>query len=39
MSCHIVGVHRHQRRKRLRRKLLTRMPYGKWAVRKFLEER
>ena len=35
MSCHKVGTHRHQRKKRLRLKKLTKQPYGEWAVRKF----
>ncbi|KKL89971.1 hypothetical protein LCGC14_1909340 [marine sediment metagenome] len=36
MSCHIVGAHQHQRRKRLKRKLLTQMSFGEWVARKFL---
>ena len=34
MSCHIVGAHQHQRRKRLKRKLLTLMPFSVWLNRK-----
>lgn len=36
MSCRVVGAHQHQRRKRLKRKLLILKPYGEWIVRKFL---
>ncbi len=36
MSCHIVGAHQHQRRKRLKRKRLTLVSYGEWAVKKFM---
>jgi hypothetical protein len=36
MSCGIVGKHRHQWLKRLKRKFLTSMPYGEWVLRKFL---
>lgn len=33
MSCHKVGAHQHQRRKRLRRKLMTLMSWGAWLRR------
>ena len=36
MSCYIVGAHRHQRKKRLKRKRLTLMSFGEWVARKFL---
>ena len=34
MSCRIVGIHRHARRKRLRLKLLSKLPWAEWLVRK-----
>lgn len=39
MTCRIVGAHKHQRRKRLRRTFLSRLSIGEWIARKFLERR